>query len=75
MKLPGKSTPYKNSIIALFPSILSALKENDLAISDLFGRLNTDYGSYIAALDCLYALGKVEVCERRKLHYVDRDTL
>ncbi|MBQ6480300.1 MAG: hypothetical protein IJI45_04195 [Anaerolineaceae bacterium] len=75
MKLPGKSTPYKTSIMALFPPILSALKEDDLAVSDLFDRLDTDYGSYIAALDCLYALGRVEICERRMLHYVDRDTL
>lgn len=36
MKLPGKSTHYKNSVIALFPVILSILQSEDCAILDLY---------------------------------------
>ena len=77
MKLPGKTTPYKRSILALFPRILLLVKEKDLTVSDLyhsFSRL--DLGDYISALDCLYALGKIEIdSEKGTLYYVDADTL
>ena len=72
MKLPSKSTPYKNSIIAMFPPILSLLREEDMFVLELYGQMK-DYscGEYITALDALYALGKVDLDEdRRLLHYV-----
>ena len=71
MKLPGKSTSYKNSIIALFPAILRLLKNNDMSVSELYREMSSDYGDYISALDSLYALGKIEITEGRLLHYAD----
>lgn len=72
MKLPSKSTPYKNSVIALFPRILSLLREKDMSVSEIYEQIK-DYscGEYVAALDALYAFGKVDYNEeRRMLHYV-----
>lgn len=73
MKLPGKSTTYKNSVIALFPAIIRILKIKDMSVSDLHKQIASDCGDYVAALDCLYALGKIELSERGMLHFVDRD--
>jgi hypothetical protein len=72
MKLPSKSTPYKDSVIALFPSILSLLKQGDRSVLELYKKAQIeDVGDYANALDCLYALGKIEITqEGGMLHYV-----
>ena len=77
MKLPGKTTPYQKSVIAAFPPILSLLKEHDMKVSELRQSLpGVDFGDYISALDCLYALRKIELDrERGMLHYADADHL
>lgn len=72
MKLPGKSTHYKNSVIALFPVVLSILQSGDCAILDLYRQSGIQsLSDYMNALDCLYALGKIEITEGGGLlHYV-----
>ena len=75
MRLPNKVTDYKSSIIFYFPLILSALEQQAASPSDLFQRIKTkkiSIGEYIDALDCLFALGKIELDEERRiLKYVD----
>lgn len=77
MKLPSKTTPYQNSILAVFPTILTLLREQDLTVSELHKALpDIAYGDYVSALDCLYALRKIELdAERGKLSYVDTDSV
>ena len=77
MKLPGKTTPYKNSILALFPRILISVKEEEMTVSELYDSLpKIDLGDYISALDCLYELGKIEIdAGKGTLRYVDTNTL
>lgn len=72
MKLPGKSTPYKNSVIALFPDILSVLRQNECSVLELYRQTGiSSVSDYMNALDCLYALGKIEISEEGGLlHYV-----
>ena len=72
MKLPGKSTPYKNSVLALFPDILSVLRQSECSVLDLYRQTGiTSVSDYMNALDCLYALGKIEISEEGGLlHYV-----
>lgn len=72
MKLPGKSTHYKNSVIALFPVILSILLSDDCTVLELFRKSGIQsLSDYMSALDCLYALGKIEISEKGEmLHYV-----
>jgi len=75
MKLPNKVTPYKESILALFPDILFLILQADSAPIDLYLRLkktkmkHISIGTFIQALDCLYYLGKIELKENR-IHYV-----
>lgn len=77
MKLPSKTTPYQSSILAVFPVILTLLREQDLSVSELHKELpDIAFGDYISALDCLYALGKIELdAERGMLSYVDTDSV
>ncbi len=79
MRLPNKVTSYSNSIIARFPDILESLEQRDMSPKELF-ELSTsgkkDMGDFLSALDCLFALGKIELIEEgRVLHYVGGDTV
>ena len=72
MKLPGKSTLYKNSVIALFPVILQILQSGECSVLELYRQTGiASVSDYMNALDCLYALGKIEISEEGgALHYV-----
>ena len=73
MKFPSKVTPYKESIIAYFPVILTALEKGDMTPSALYGKVKSkvkDVREFAEILDCLYALNKVELSEEGVLHYV-----
>lgn len=77
MKLPNKTTPYKNSVLAIFPAILTMLREQDRSVAELREALSDrDYGDFISAMDCLYALGKIELdSERGMISYVSADSM
>ena len=74
MKLPNKVITYKESTISKFPAVLSCLKEQDMSPALLYKKVKSeveDIGEYIDILDCLYALGKIELIEHLGvLHYV-----
>ncbi len=74
MNLPGKSVMYSKSIFPLFPKILRELQREDLSVNELYMRLHSEYDFeiFMNALDCLYALGKIEInVKEKKLYYVD----
>lgn len=79
MRLPNKVTTYTNSIIALFPIILESLGERDMTPKELFELVSLgkgNMGDFLSALDCLFALGEIEIIEEgRVLHYVKTDSL
>jgi hypothetical protein len=79
MRLPNKVTSYSKSAIAWFPSILSSLKEKDMPPQDLMEALVTgqaNMGDFLDALDCLYALNKIELTdEGRLLRYVEANPM
>ena len=65
--------PYKESILRLLPLILDELSRCDMSPTELFESLNDkpSLSEYIEALDCLFALGKVELVQQSEvLHYV-----
>lgn len=74
MKFPSKVTPYKSSILAKFPVVLSCLENKDMKPDELYKEIKSkviDVGEFLEILDCLYALGKVELLEEGGLlHYV-----
>lgn len=71
MRFPNKVTSYKESSIALFPVILGQLENNDMTPSRLYSKVKgkMDIREFAEILDCLYALGKIELQEEA-LHYV-----
>ena len=78
MKLPSKVTPYKDSILAKFPVALTSLEECDMTPSELYKKMKknvTSAAEFVEILDCLYALGKVELLYGEVLHYVKNDSL
>jgi hypothetical protein len=73
VKFPSKVTPYQASILAKFPAVLSSLEAEDLRPDELYKKVKskvTDVGEFLEILDCLYALGKIELREEGgMLHY------
>jgi len=74
MRFPSKNTSFSDSIIAKFPIVLGVLERADVSASELYRAVKDtteDIGEFIEILDCLYALGKLELnAETRSLHYV-----
>lgn len=74
MKFPSKVTPYQASILAKFPMVLSCLETEDMKPDVLYKKMKSrvsDVGEFLEILDCLYALGKIELYkEGGMLHYV-----
>ena len=79
MRLPNKVIPYAQSVIARFPRILEIVSKQDISPKELLEQTNADnqdMADFLSALDCLYALGKIEFSMKGgKLHYVDSDSL
>ena len=73
MKMPSKVTPYKESIIAKFPVILTILEKEDLSPPELYGKVRKskikDITEFVEVLECLYAMNKIEL-RKEVLHYV-----
>lgn len=77
MRFPSKVTSYKESTIALFPVVLIQLEKKDFTPSELYKKVKNKVSGvqeYLEILDCLYALGKIEL-KGEVLHYVERDIL
>ena len=72
MKLPSKTIPYQQSIIARFPKVLSLLQNSDMTVMELMQNVTDDdisISDFMSILDCLYALGKIDLVEG-SIHYV-----
>ena len=73
MKMPSKVTPYKESIIAKFPVILTILEKEDLSPTELYGKVRKskikDITEFVEVLECLYSMNKIEL-RKEVLHYV-----
>lgn len=72
MRLPNKITPYNESVFPSIIKVLSALGDESLMPLDLYRKCKCDISSYSEALECLFALGKVDFDdEGRRLHRVN----
>lgn len=64
MKLPNKVTSYSESILSRLPPILEQLEDGDQSPYSLYQDVRdvfVDISEYIDALDCLFALKKIEL--------------
>lgn len=74
MKFPNKVTSYSESTLSRLSIILKTLYAGDKTIIELYQDTCFQYNAieeYIDALDCLYALGKIDYIEESgALHFV-----
>ena len=79
MRLPNKVITYNESVLPTLPLALLALREKDLTPKELYERLKgsvNDIGEFVEVIDCLYALGRVELdSDRGVLCYVNGNIL
>jgi len=64
MKLPNKVITYKESLLAKFPVVLGILKGQEMSPDLLYKKVKSkvdDIGEFMEIMDCLYALGKIEL--------------
>ncbi|GKS13359.1 hypothetical protein YDYSY3_43590 [Paenibacillus chitinolyticus] len=64
MKFPNKLYTYNESIISKLPIIMNEIEnDKDFSLSDLYSSVISKFQNiteFLDALDCLYALGKIE---------------
>lgn len=73
MRFPSKVTRYNDSVISYFPFVLKQLEKSNLSPLKLYriaSRKVKNVGEFIDVLDCLYALGAIDMTEFGDLHYV-----
>jgi hypothetical protein len=79
MRLPSKVNTFSDSVLALFVPILDNLKNQNMTPHDLLiaTKIKTSQISiYFDALDCLYALGKIEISvDTEVLCYVETNNM
>lgn len=74
MRLPSKVTPFAERTLAALPPILSCLAQGEPTPRSLYAKCGQDVGGvteFVDALDCLYALGKIELTAEGVLRYVE----
>ena len=73
MQFPNKLYSYKNSTLALIPTVLNEIKDAPVPLKALYERVRpslADATDFISVMDCLYALraadlndnGEVFIC-------------
>lgn len=73
MKLPNKTIAYKESTLIRLPVILKKVSKKELGVYDLYTEVASSFPEitdFIDTLDCLFALGKIELCEGGIIRYV-----
>lgn len=64
MRLPSKITSYKESVLSKFPPVLNIVSQGRVGVLELYLQTKEyyeDIREYIDTLDCLYALGCIDV--------------
>ena len=70
MRLPSKVTPFKDSTLSLLPLLLKEINKGDISPLTLLEKVRDRAGeisNFTEALDCLFALNKVELNEQAEL--------
>ena len=66
MQLPNKLYSYKNSTLSLIPIILKEIQKENTEIKTLFHAVSyqlDDPTDFLSAMDCLFALGTIEMTD------------
>lgn len=71
MQLPNKLYSYKNSTLALVPTVLKELSSGPLPVIDLYKKVRPfldDPTDFISVMDCLYALRAADLNEEGEVY-------
>ena len=75
LRFPSKDTPYAGSMLALFPDILERVQSEETTVEQAYQMAvekQWDLANFFSALDCLYAMNRIELDEKRRvLRYVE----
>lgn len=72
MKFPSKLYTYEESSISKFPIILKLISAESYTIEDLYDLTKDQVGGiteFLHIMDCLYALGKIDINEEGEISY------
>ncbi len=76
MNLPSKNVSYSESVLSKFPVVLRSLKNKGLTATELYNVVAdkvSDIAEFVNILDCLYALGKINIKNGKVvLYFVDK---
>ena len=79
MKLPSKAISYSNSVLSKFVPILDIIVRGNISPNSLYiltKKQFTNIEEYIDTLDCLFALGIINMNEKSEvLYYVNGNPL
>jgi len=67
MRLPSKVTPFMDSTLSIFPLLLNEIQKENISPMVLFGKVKNKVdgiSNFLVALDCLFALNKIELIEK-----------
>lgn len=70
MQMPNKLFTYKESVLSKFPVILKNIEHGNCSVIELYQNVQKDVGDiceFMDALDCLYALGKIEYDDEQEV--------
>lgn len=64
MQFPNKLYSYKDSTLALIPTVLNEIKDNPVPVKELYEKVKpalSDATDFISVMDCLYALRAADI--------------
>lgn len=67
MQLPNKLYSYKESTLALIPPVLEEIRNGTVNVKELFLAVKpylSDATDFLSVMDCLYALGAVDINDK-----------
>ena len=74
MLLPNKLYSYEESVLSKLPFLLTVLRQTPISVLELYQKSSAKFSGvseFIDALDCLYALGRIDFDEKEDvLNYV-----
>ncbi len=76
MKFPNKVVSYKKSVLPKFPILLNSLGNEGKTPIECYEKVKSKVdgiAEFTKILDCLFALGKIEMLDEGVLVHVKRD--
>lgn len=70
MQMPNKLFTYKESVLSKLPVIIKNVENGNCSVVELYQKVQKDVSGiceFMEALDCLYALGKIEYDDEREV--------